>query len=111
MDELRCDYCRQVFVAGEEFGGCSCCGAPRPAGRPWDLGALMDTPAAILTYPGKLSEQAIKNIERQLSKAFPERKVIILEEGMKLEFGMSPIERMIRSGFLTPNEIREKFKF
>jgi hypothetical protein len=100
-----------MFVPGDVFGGCSCCGAPGPAGRPWDLGTPMDKQAAILTYPRKLSEQAIKNIERQLSKAFPKHTVIILEEGMKLEFGISPIERMIRSGFLTPNEIREKFKF
>jgi len=46
----------------------------------------MDVPAAILTYPGKLSSQALENIVRQLDKAFPRQKVIILEEGMKLEF-------------------------
>ncbi len=62
MDELRCDYCRQLFIATEIFGGCSCCGAPAP-------------------------------------------------EKMKLEWGISPVERVIRSGFLTPNEIREMFNF
>ena len=109
MDELRCEYCRQKFVPGKVFGGCSCCGAPQPGSRPWDMGALMDV--AILTYPGKLSEQAKEIIAQQWNKVFPGHKVIILEEGMKLEWGMSPVERMIRNGFLKPDDAREKFKF
>jgi hypothetical protein len=74
-------------------------------------------PRLVLTFPGKLSEQAVEHIKQQFEKAKAENKPIILSEGMKLEFIPPPMDVQteqvlngLKYGWLTPNDAREYFR-
>ena len=84
LARFKCEYCKQIFIPGER-GGCICCGAPEPENG---MKFITEPPEriAILSYGGTLTEEVVERIERSWNLLFPHKKLIVLEEGMKLEF-------------------------
>ena len=87
LDEFRCDYCRQLFIAAAR-GGCQCCGAPWPENKPKIQIMPSNAPVAILTVPGYLSEQAVELIRQQWNNFIDHdrTRLLILQEGMSIKY-------------------------
>lgn len=65
----RCEYCRQLFVAGTR-GGCVCCGAPAPDGQSGVLPFPSDVSLAILKTTEFLTDRQIEHIRAEWDALF-----------------------------------------
>lgn len=89
MPNEKCAYCQGIWFIRNLRGGLECagCGSPAPEGA-----AILDLvpnplpPIAILKVKHSLSDMAVDRILASWAKVFPGQRVVILQEGMDVEF-------------------------
>jgi hypothetical protein len=95
-----CEYCGGNWFSRNLRGGliCSGCAAPAPIGARM-VDPLSDQPVALLTHRESISQRAYERLEKSWREHFPGQQLVILEEGMTVQF--------LQQGIMTINDVRK----